>query len=168
MDRRVGCGVWRYALGPAPASACGGSMALTTGWREAGSRGERVGREGGKTGCGCVWGREVVWMGHVGCLARSPPMRVCSPRVLQGERDGWRLDGRRARTDEVGGGERKPIADPPRWWGESGLYENAQAPSFKLKLQAWSFDFLIGFFSIRHSLFVKYKSGRFLPMYFFF
>ena len=27
-----------------------------------------------------------------------------SPRVLEGERDGWRLDGRRATTDGVGGG----------------------------------------------------------------
>jgi hypothetical protein len=101
------------------------------GWREAVTRGERVGREGGKTGCGCVWGREVVWKG----LARSPPLCVCSPCVLQGEREGGWLDGRRARTDGVGGGERKPIADQPRWWGKSGLYENAQAPSSR----AWSF-----------------------------
>ena len=83
------------------------------------------------------------------------------PRVLEGERDGWRLDGRRARTDGVGGGERKPIADPPRWWGAGGLHEcsssklQAQAssskakasssktylksPSSSLELQAWSF-----------------------------
>ena len=95
---------------------------------------------GGERWCG--W---VTWDVLHEVLQARTVYTVCSPRVLQGERDGWRLDGRRARTDEVGGGERKPIADPPRWWGESGLYENAQAPSFKLKLQAWSFDFLIGF-----------------------
>ena len=90
-----------------------------------------VGERGGVDGS-CTKRGECVGVGSVES-GMCPP--AYGPRVLEGERDGWRLDGRRARTDGVGGGERKPIADQPRWWGKSGLYENAQAPSSR----AWSF-----------------------------
>ena len=112
-DRRVGCGVMRAArrsapllsapAAPSPASACGGSMALTTGpalHEQSATSREGSASAGGGGAVGTVMKR-----------VQAPFVTVLSQFCHSG--DGWRLDGRRARTDGVGGGERKPIADPP-------------------------------------------------------